>query len=150
MSKGPEYFREKTINVAKQDLMMKRMFPQFQLLDHHGEKYWIGRLDSSLYPEISYLVKIVYDPIYPKVFILEPTLLSKCPHIYSDDSLCLFYPKDQSFNCEKYITQTIVPWTCEWIYFYEKWFVEGVWWGEEAPHETDSRRGLKISNRYLK
>ena len=33
-----------------------------------------------------------------------------------------------------YVHETIVPWTAEWIVFYELWKITGEWLGPEAPH----------------
>jgi hypothetical protein len=46
----------------------------------------------------------------------------------------LYYPKDNSYDGRTFIADTIIPWTAEWLYFYEKWLEDGIWWGHEAPH----------------
>ncbi len=35
------------------------------------------------------------------------------------------------------IDDTIIPWTAEWLVFYELWKDTGTWQGAEAPHEDD-------------
>ena len=55
------------------------------------------------------------------------------PHLYPDDSLCLYYPLDiilfQDFN---FID--IVPWVSEWLVMYEVWMKYGVWLADEVKH----------------
>lgn len=124
----------KTLNIALQDCAMRRYFPQFSFFRRgKHEAFWIGELQPTDTSR-KYTVKVQYHPRYPKVYIIEPELIRNCPHIYPDKSLCLYYPKDRSFTSDKLIAKTIIPWTCEWLFFYEKWIEEGVWWGAEAPH----------------
>lgn len=43
--------------------------------------------------------------------------------------LCLFRPKHKEWSPEHYLSETIVPWTWEWLYFYEIWRITGNWLG---------------------
>lgn len=102
--------------------------------------YWIGRLQPTPESEI-YTIKIVYNNhSLPDVFVLNPNLLDSAPHTYPDKSLCLYYPRDKSYNFDSFIAETIIPWTAEWLYFYEGWVNEGIWWGDEAPHPIPNLR----------
>jgi len=55
------------------------------------------------------------------------------PHKYRVDKdrqeieLCLFYGWD--FTTQMLITDTIIPWTIEWLYYYEIWLSTGEWCG---------------------
>ncbi|GGB53125.1 hypothetical protein [Fictibacillus barbaricus] len=122
----------KALNIGFQDFHMQRSFPTFQLIKD-DYIYWIGELQPTPTSE-NYKIKVVYHPYRPKVFVLEPEILSFAPHRYGDQSLCLYYPNDKSFDGESIIAHTLIPWTSEWLYFYEAWLEEGVWWGKEAPH----------------
>lgn len=69
--------------------------------------------------------------------VLSPALESRpgerLPHVYPGNALCLYY--EQEFvGSEDFIADTIVPWTSEWLYFYEHWMSTGLWLGAEAPH----------------
>jgi hypothetical protein len=122
----------KTLNLGLQDLAIQKKFPSFKL---HKKTltgtFWIGKLQPKL---TTYTVKVQYDPHKPKVYIIEPEVISFAPHRYEDESLCLYHPNDNSFTSKSLIADTIIPWTAEWLYFYEIWLEEGVWWGKEAPH----------------
>jgi hypothetical protein len=37
------------------------------------------------------------------------------------------------------IHETIIPWTAEWIVFYEIWRITGQWHGLAAPHGTGEK-----------
>lgn len=135
MSKFPPKPPEnpKSLNFGMQDSHIKKKFPIFELKREGTECYWIGYLQPTA-NSLRYKVKIIYHPYKPKVYVLEPEVLQFAPHRYVDESLCLYHPNDHSFNGEKLIADTIIPWTSEWLYFYEVWLEEGVWWGREAPH----------------
>lgn len=125
----------KTKQVALQNLWVKQLFPQFHFRWVKGRACWTGFLKpSSESPD--YKVQIEYRLLYhPKTHILHPEILPDAPHVYkSDKSLCLYYPIDGSWSSDLLIAKTIIPWTAEWLRFYEIWCVTGKWFGPEAPH----------------
>lgn len=88
-----------------------------------------------------YTIKLIYSlkkPI-PKVYLMCSELLykdeEKIPHIYGKEvingkeylRLCLYYREEWNKNMN--ISDTIIPWACEWIYFYEIWCITGIWKG---------------------
>ncbi len=132
------YKKPKTPNkLLIQRIRVTNKFPGFKYFGQGQDKgYWIGKLQPTNESR-TYTVKIVYNKYRsPDVYVLNPKLLDRCPHIYPiKKSLCLYYPKDNSYNyVDSMIADTIIPWTTEWLYFYEGWINEGIWWGEEAPH----------------
>lgn len=69
-----------------------------------------------------------------RVRILSPQLCmnaigDKIPHMYSQKTLCLFMPKYAEFKRTDYISDTIIPWTTLWLYYYEIWHTTGKWLG---------------------
>ncbi|MDQ0230940.1 hypothetical protein [Metabacillus malikii] len=125
---------ERNLNIALQNFHTQMKFTGFELKKEGKKWVWVGYLQPTPHSE-KYKVNIVLHPYKnTKVFVLEPELLERAPHRYSDQSLCLYHPNDKSFNGETLIADTIIPWTCEWLFFYEGWLKDGVWWGKEAPH----------------
>lgn len=126
-------------DVGIQILWMSRFFPQFKY--NRKRKEWTG----SLQPRPSsprYRVLIRYRGARsPRVKVLDPPIDKRAPHQYKGGYLCLFLPVDHSWNEKSIIAETIVPWTAEWLYYYEYWLETGEWFGEEAPHA-----GPKISD----
>jgi hypothetical protein len=66
------------------------------------------------------------------------------PHKFDIDEekkmvrLCLY--RYQEFNSYKYLSKTIIPWTVEWLYFYELWLATGEWCGGgEHPREGEKK-----------
>src|ERR1019366_2576583 len=66
---------------------------------------------------------------------LDPRGTGERPrHIYLDDdgigfSLCLYDPRENQWSPEDFIADTILPWTSEWLYFFEGWMLTDRWEG---------------------
>lgn len=72
---------------------------------------------------------------FPQVYILSPEIKPNADiHIYSEGSLCLFYPGDMKWKDTTSIAENTIPWIFEWILFYELYLLTGVWEGEYVPH----------------
>ena len=87
--------------------------------------------------DIKYKIEVEYAPPHaPKVRVVDPPLeLNQKTHAYSDESLCLFYPGDLNWSYgSHHLYDKIIPWTAEWIVFYELYQITGHWEGPEAPH----------------
>jgi hypothetical protein len=124
-----------TRTIGQQAWTMHDLFPQFQYRRRGSRLVWTGFLKPSLKsPE--YQVRIQYQQGFPpKVHVLWPEICPDAPHIYqSDKSLCLYYSKDGSWSSARLIARTVIPWTAEWLRFYEIWCITGKWFGPEAPH----------------
>lgn len=76
-----------------------------------------------------YTYKVRYMPGKPpKVFVISPKIdYDVDAHMYSDGSLCLYYPKDYSWTTSCNLYNTIIPWTHEWFVFYELYQLTGEW-----------------------
>ena len=138
----------KNITLGIQQYHIISKFPSFEFYKYSCSNIgWIGKLKPT---ELSplYTVKIEYHHRHPKVYVIEPKILHNAPHRYEDGSLCLYYPKDMSYSEISIIAETILPWTVEWLYYYESWLNEGIWWGPEAPHIPSSKAGQRISRNY--
>lgn len=66
------------------------------------------------------------------VYIVAPQLLlhptaTALPHTYPGDKLCLHLPGE--WSADMYIAHTTVPWTSEWLFYYELWLITGQWNG---------------------
>lgn len=92
---------------------------------------WIGELSPTYLTKV-YKVKIEYKAFErPRVKIL--TLGLRIPviktdiHMFKDSSLCLYHNKEWNYNKE--LAKSIIPWICEWLYFYEVWLVTHKWCG---------------------
>lgn len=81
----------------------------------------------------------------PRVRVFAPKLVNMPgrrlpPHVFDDGTLCLYHTDDFRWDGSQLIAATIVPWACEWCYYYEVWFATGKWMGPEYPHGTPKPR----------
>jgi hypothetical protein len=45
------------------------------------------------------------------------------------------------------LAQTLMPWACEWLVFYELWLAVSVWYGD-GPDRLDPASQAKILHSY--
>lgn len=101
----------------------------------------IGKVKPTEYSE-EYKIKIVYDgKNSPKVFVIYPVIeYNDDIHMFpSDNSLCLYHAETDKFfwNFRKHnVFDTIIPWTLEWLVFYELYLITGNWEHPFIPHNT--------------
>lgn len=122
----------RVVNLAIQDLHIKRMFPDFSGNISKGIAIWRGLIQPRLTsPE--YLVEIKCKlKRMPKVWILSPPLAPRALHLYQEKNLCLYWPKEWRWQTDQLIAETIIPWTASWLYYYELWLDTGEWLGPSS------------------
>ncbi len=125
--------RTKRLSLILQRLALYRMFPESNLYINKNELVWEGELTPSIM-SCTYRVELRYRLEYPPtVRVLDPPLETRegeqIPHLYPDGRLCLYYPKAREWNSSKHLSDTIVPWASEWLFFYEIWLATGTWTG---------------------
>ena len=88
-----------------------------------------------------YKVLLQYDSIQkrPQVYVSLEQLnvydKEKIPHKYGIKNLkgkeyvnlCLYYPGE--WNSTMNISETLIPWVSEWLYYFEVWCITGKWCG---------------------
>ena len=65
--------------------------------------------------------------IHPKVEKMENG--KRVPHLHADGSLCVYYPKYYEWDYKTPWTETLMPWTSLWLFYYEIWKETGCWFG---------------------
>jgi len=115
---------------------------------YEGFSYKISGMNSvaitgKLHPSslhLVYEIEIKYIlGKYPLVKILSPEIRSDSPHTFNDNSICTFYPDSLIWNRKMKISESIIPWVCDWIFHYEIWLVTGKWNGD-ADHRHPRRK----------
>lgn len=114
-----------------------------------GTLVWIGRLRPKAQ---FYKVSIIWKPSampLPYVMVNDPTLqprpggtFAEVPHLiffkekpeYS--GLCLFDPDGGEWSASDLIATTTVPWTAEWVAYYELWHLTGEWLAPSVGYES--------------
>jgi hypothetical protein len=77
----------------------------------------------------------------PRVHVVEPEIVTnefgdEVPHRHTDPDrpLCLFYAKNREWSPYEPISTTTIPWTAEWLFFYEVWHATRTWLGGGIDH----------------
>ena len=85
-----------------------------------------------------YRVELVYRPWNaPEVRILNPKIKpERHLHFYRDGTLCLYDWREQPWHNESNLAGTVIPWTAEWLLYYELFLLTGKWLGREATHSA--------------
>jgi len=136
--------KTRRLSIGQQILGMRSYFPEFKYYRSKAGPTWKGWIHPSD-QSAKYLFKMTYDvKKSPSVWILTPKI-DQAPHRYSNQSLCLYYLKDRSWTPDKLLAKYIIPWTAEWLVFYEIWLKTGIWYGEEAPHEGSKKSPSHVS-----
>lgn len=96
------------------------------------------------------LLRMRPDSREPEVLVLRPDLpclagKNPIPHIYDHDGqgtkLCLWWPKQREWMPRLKLTETCVPWTAEWLWYFEDWLATGEWaGGGQHPQPKRKRR----------
>lgn len=131
---------KKNLSLSEQSFSIQKQFPQFTAKLDKDKVTWIGTL-QPLPMSCNYTVKIEYElKGSPKVWVLNPKLKSyegnPIPHMYSQEKLCLFYPKTKEWKRSMWISQTIIPWISLWLNYYEYWLITGQWLGGGISHNS--------------
>ncbi len=124
----------KPLTLEIQKYHMRRLWPQFTATTNRGNQaWWTGTLQPTAMSD-TYSVEIAYTvPRRPEIRVLSPELKthqdhSRLPHVFPDGTLCVHTAWE--WRADTIIAQTIVPWICAWLYFYEVWHQTGYWLGE--------------------
>ncbi len=66
--------------------------------------------------------------------------------MYKDGTLCLYHPRYHEWDPSDRIDSTILPWTSEWLYFYETWVITGGEWLGEGEHPQRKKPKVATPN----
>lgn len=117
--------------------LIEKYYDCFDCKINRNKLKCIGNIKPTDY-SISYKLKIEYKPpISPDVSIISPEIdYNDDIHMYSDTkNLCLYYTGDMRWNVERNLFDTIIPWTAEWLIFYELYQITGKWKHPFVPHK---------------
>ena len=122
-----------------QKLKIEKAYPCFSCKVYADRLECVGSINPDPDDEegTSYRIQMVYGRA-PEVRVIKPHIeYNKDIHMFSDGSLCLYYPKDlkgSKWSDKLNLHETIFPWTAEWLLYYERYLRSGKWEGPEAPH----------------
>jgi hypothetical protein len=122
-------------HLALQCEHMRKHFPCFTCSLRHGLLECFGEITPSEECD-TYRIRIrLPRGGTPKVRVLNPKIQPGAKiHTYANGDLCLFDHREQPWMEGDNLHEKIVPWTSEWLVYYELYQLTGQWLGPEAPH----------------
>lgn len=95
----------------------------------------------------------------PDVRVLAPSIPElaaghgRVPHLYEHShpvKLCLYLPRTREWGAGMSLAKTVVPWSIDWLFYFEIWLATGDWngGGEHPPPErpeTNQKRNWKTA-----
>ncbi len=111
---------------------LKKKYPNGYSSWRCGMVTWRGQLQPTLNSR-TYTVQITWDGSgrRPAVDVLRPLLQpptgTRLQHVFADGRLCLHFTSE--WHPGMLISETIIPWASEWLYFHELWLATGEWHG---------------------
>jgi hypothetical protein len=123
------------LSLAAQAFALKDVFADASSLVRRGELRWHGQLQPTWASRI-YDVALDYSiGRIARVRVVRPNLTEglgrPLPHVYIggyfDGALCLHLQQDWGHHMP--LVNTIIPWTIEWLFFYEVWRFTDTWCG---------------------
>jgi hypothetical protein len=141
-------FRNTDINLSRQLHHLMKNFPHGKGYIKRNKLIWhcLLELDEAYG---SYKIKLTYDlNSSPKIYVVSPDLYEitngiEPPHIYvfneKTTQLCLYLPSSGEWSSEKYLSDTMIPWTSLWLMYFTGWLTTGKWHGGgEHPGANES------------
>lgn len=138
------YFKSKKPSLAQQKATLCKLFPKSECKIFKGKLIWKSKVRPTQLSR-EYNIELIYENSNsPEVYVVGDELQNleskDFPHKYGIDiqnkrvKLCL-YRYHKEFSGEKLLSETIIPWAIEWLYYYEIWLVTGTWnGGGEHPN----------------
>lgn len=141
-----------SINMAIQAAHIKLLFPNSNLSFTQNRLVWRESVTPSPLSN-SYIVELIYiRNEHPNVFVRKPTLklypgAFKLEHVYDTDKqwLCLYRRSAKQWQEDMLISDTIIPWACEWLLHHELWVSTGIWNGGGIHNATISDKTKDIN-----
>lgn len=143
-----KYFKNTPIRLFNQMIALKASYPTAVCEIKGDVLWWYGQIrPTSLSREYSVFLRFTLWKT-PVVCVYGDELqrldAPDFPHNYRIDAkekfveICLY--RHLEFSSYKFLSKTIIPWTVEWLYFYEIWLSTGEWCGGgEHPDTGESK-----------
>lgn len=119
--------------MAQQAFALRACFSYAQVTTSQHRIVWRGQLQPTVASSV-YDVEVVYAAFdYPSVRVNDPPLKpdreGRLPHFFHDEgTLCLH--ERHEWHPDMLLIETILPWSAEWLIYYEIWLATGQWFGD--------------------
>lgn len=128
-------------NVAIQLLNLESKYNCLEYSLKSGKLTWKQRVRPSKLSR-TYDIIVQYDGKIPRIYLYNQGIMKSeneyIPHCYERNyknktneyvMICLYYPKYNEWSGNMLLSDTIIPWAIDWLYFYELWRITGRWLG---------------------
>jgi hypothetical protein len=134
-----KYFRTNPpITLVQQMISLNALYTGSKCFIKNDTLHWYGKIRPTSLSR-TYSVKIIFNYYQPIEVLVYGDELQKLdninfPHKYNIDverkvvQICLYRSLNE-FSIYKFISKTIIPWTVEWLYYYEIWLSTDKWFG---------------------
>lgn len=131
------YFKSKKHSLAHQKAALCKSFPHSTCIISKGKLIWKAIVKPT-HLSREYNLKMCYSvSSCPDVYVFGDELKKlddkNFPHNYGVDvenrrvKICLY--RYREFSSKNLLSDTIIPWAIEWLYYYEIWLATGEWHG---------------------
>lgn len=102
------------------------------------------------------LLRVRPDAREPDLFVMSPDLIQLSgaenpPHIYrhtgAGTKLCLWWPKQREWLPQMNLADTFIPWTQQWLWYFEDWLTTRDWAGG-GEHPEDAVEQIQLIDRF--
>ena len=139
---------QRRLDGQEQSAKLKLFFPSFRQIARGNPYVWEGSVQPI--GGATYRIRIKYlHGRRPVVDVIEPKLVTReegvrIPHTFLTGSICLHLIEE--WDSSLFIHETIVPWTCLWLYYYEVWHATGEWLGGgHVPSKDDDEEAARLA-----
>jgi hypothetical protein len=132
----PSNKAERYRKVVAEQALIREKFPFLNPRISGLELTCRGRIQPTDQSPI-YRIEVRYSPwSSPEVEVIEPRIgFTSGTHMYHNGTLCLYDWREHPWQRRWHLHETIIPWTAEWLVFYEIWVLTGKWLGKSAVHD---------------
>lgn len=133
--KIPTDHAEKSRRLITESILIQRHFPFLNTRMVGDRLVCRGRVQPTETSD-TYRIELVYKPwSAPDVRVLDPEINPENKlHFYKNGTLCLYDWREQPWQKKWHLADTVIPWTAEWLLFYEIYLLTGKWLGTSAVH----------------
>lgn len=139
MASKKRYYKNSSVTLIQQKVALCSAYKGADCVidKKNNQLFWSGKIKpTALSKEYTVFLSYRFNKS-PKVWIIGDELEklddTNFPHKFDINpknkmvQICLY--RYSEFNSSKLIANTIIPWTVEWLYYYELWLATGEWLG---------------------
>lgn len=133
------------VPLVQQRSALDRRYPGSKTHQTRTDLIWSGELTPTEYSDTYELLLTHRIGLPPLAYVVRPRLSvvpgERLPHVYKHNVLCL-HTLGSALIGSRLLSDTMIPWATEWLFFYETWLATGGHWAGEGAHPLRRRVGV--------